>query len=176
MAIPFHDRRTGQVLYHGTNVSFKPGDVIKPQATGTLHEAIQRGSGDWTVSEADRKTPMAFATPDLKDARFYANQTSFPDVIKRRQSKSRTPKVYHVEPINPKSIITGGKEVASPEGFRVLGVAEKGPASRPMTKAEQNELKRKRRRPHSVPPVTGLPVKRPEQSQLESVEDIVKNK
>jgi hypothetical protein len=171
-----HPENIGQQfeLFHGTNVNLKPGEVITPQSTGTLKEAISRGSYGWRNSDADKNTPMAFATPHIDEARHYAAQTTSPDVLKRRRSKSRTPKIYRVEPVNPSSVVESGNEVASSEGFRVLGVAEKGPAARPLTKSERNQLTKKRRRPYSVPPVTGLPQTAPKPAEWESVDDIIK--
>ena len=165
-----------QFLYHGTNVSFKPGDIITPQSTGTLKEAIDRGSYGWKQSDADKSTPMAFASSDLEEARHYAAQTTSPDVLKRRQRKSRTPKIYEVEPVNPKSVLSSGKESASPDGFKVVRIAEKGPAARPMTREERNQLNKKRRRPFSVPSVTGLPEKQSEPIEHESIDNIIKGK
>ena len=172
MAIPFHDKRTGEILYHGTNAPLKVGDVIEPKESGTVQNAIKRGSTGWSKADVDKHTPMAFATPNAGEAQFYANQTAKPEADSRRTSKARKPRVYTVEPVNHESVIRmpGGspinKEAASPHGFKVTGVAHEGEAHPALNKEQKNNLQRKRRRPVSVPRVTGLP-KKPESTSTD---------
>ena len=172
-----------QFLYHGTNAPLKAGDVVSPQPTGTIKEAISRGSTSWKLAKVDHTVPMAFATSDLDEARHYAAQTATPDVLRRRKSTSRTPRIYQVEPIDHKSVINypgsekgGVSEVASPKGFRVVKMVEKGTPAPARTRQQKNELQKKRRRPHSVPPVTGLPKKPSAPVEYESIESIIKGK
>lgn len=107
MAIPFHDRRTGEVLYHGTTHPFNAGDMVTPQ-------------GD---------EPYAFATPDLSyatershEAHTYAwNQKSregghhYPE-----WKESNPPRVFEVEPSSDMFFHPDNPDAAvTRTGFRV---------------------------------------------------------
>jgi hypothetical protein len=118
MAIPFHDRRTGQILYHGTVHPFEVGDLVTPQ------------KGD----------PHAYATPSLEYATTHAKK-SLDSYWRKAKSenpsyntpfgkqyyeweKENPPKVFQVEPVGEVEDTnnTGGDKnnVMSSEGFRVV--------------------------------------------------------
>lgn len=100
MAIPFHDRRSGEILYHGTNVDLTPGSVVEPREVSTQN--LSKGQ------------PKAYATTDLNVARKFA-------FIKDKLNM----KVYHVEPVDPKEQFETNqdgshKAVISKKGFKVV--------------------------------------------------------
>lgn len=184
MAIPFHDRRNSEVLYHGTNARLKVGDVVTPQPTGTIKEAIERGSSAWSkVEGVPHDVPMSFATEGLHFARHYADQAAVPSVTGRRQSKGRTPRVYTVEPVNPSNVIRneGNQEVASTEGFKVTGLAWKDAAKPALTPEQRKNVRqgrnnfRKGNFNTGVDPSSARKIasSKPETIKLPSVEDII---
>lgn len=82
MAIPFHDRRTGEVFYHGTNVELKPGDVIKPAAE--LGSAISH----YTAEVYKDHPEYAYATPHEEMAHGFASRAV--------ERQGGAPRVYKV--------------------------------------------------------------------------------
>lgn len=81
MAIPFHDRRTGEVLYHGTAHPFQPGDIIEPFDTK-----------NWEHSSGKH----VYTTSHLETAEAYAKQAAYKAGM---VTKKFEPKVFEVEPV-----------------------------------------------------------------------------
>lgn len=109
MAIPFHDRRTGEILYHGTNVELHPGDVIKP--------TIELGSnrhGDLPFGPQRPAAYFAHATPGehAGAANMYATSAA--------NKRGGNPRVYEVTPLNESDVETWHRTRVSPSGFRVV--------------------------------------------------------
>jgi hypothetical protein len=119
MAIPFHDRRTGQVLYHGTTAELSPGDVIKP--------AVEVGTHNWKKDDK-----VSYATNDLGAATFFANEAA--NNASEAAQKFIPKKIYKVSPVSDKDLATRPMrdmkayavgedtplELSSPKGFHVI--------------------------------------------------------
>ena len=117
MAIPFHDRRSGEILYHGTVHPFEPGDVITPKekgghayATPDIDYALRRAKESVNFSWEDaKKVNPTWNTPGGKQYDEYKAETP--------------PKVFEVRPIGTPEA-TGDFEdegnVKSKLGFTVV--------------------------------------------------------
>ncbi len=107
MAIPFHDRRTGQVLYHGTNAELSPGDVIRP----AIDIFKTRGGARMT-------TPNSFG-------HWYAHASTVSGVADEyarmaAEAGGGKPRVYVVSPLDHEDVQEGhGHSVTSMFGFKV---------------------------------------------------------
>jgi len=107
-----------ETLFHGTGYKFKKGEVILPAAQGE----VERNWGAKSKNDPN----YAYATDDLEQAKYFASVASL-------LGEGRRPRVYQVEPVNPKTAgwrekrFAGGKggsssfrEHASSEGYRVI--------------------------------------------------------
>ena len=107
MAIPFHDRRTGQVLYHGTNAELSPGDVIKPAV-----DVWKKRGGERLSEPNDFGHWSAHASPVSGVADEYARMAA--------EAGGGKPRVYVVSPVDHEEVQEGhGISVASTLGFKV---------------------------------------------------------
>lgn len=118
MAIPFHDRRTGEVIYHGTSSVLSPGDVVVPGA--------KSGKTNWVKDDS-----VAYATNDLGAATYFANESANNE--SEALQKRVEPKIYRVSPVDAsdtssrtmrdmRSYAAGDEtpvEVSSKSGFKV---------------------------------------------------------
>lgn len=128
MPIPFHDRRTGEVLYHGTNAALSAGDVILPakQLGESRLGPVPFGPASWSASHAH-------ATPDAHVADMFAGMAS--------RRKGGTPSVYQVAPINENDVEHGhGVSAVSPTGFKVVKKVQHDP-SQGVWKISNNRIK-----------------------------------
>lgn len=107
-----------EILFHGTGYKFKKGDVILPASQAKV-------STNWGAKSKNDPN-YAYATDDIEQAKYFAATASLFD-------KSRHPRVYQVEPVNPDTAgwrekkFAGGRggsqsfrEHASSEGYRVV--------------------------------------------------------
>lgn len=108
MAIPFNDRRTGEILYHGTNADLSVGDVIKPatEVGASRHGELPFGPAKWGHS-------YAHASTDSHMSDMFATSAVF------RQGGN--PRVYKVAPVNPDDVEVVGLTRVSSSGFKVVG-------------------------------------------------------
>lgn len=78
------------LLFHGTDVEFKPGDTVLPaQKAGVRPVWASQGI----------KGEVAYATPDPESAQFFAN-----DASRINRNSHDHPRVYEVEPIEPSDV------------------------------------------------------------------------
>lgn len=91
MTIPFHDRRTGQVLYHGTTADLKPGDIVKP--------GIEIGH------ESERE--QAYASPSFPSAYRLAHDQNY--WLWQKLGDADSPmRMFRVKPVDPDEIEVSG--------------------------------------------------------------------
>lgn len=107
MAIPFNDRRTGEILYHGTNADLSVGDVIKPatEVGYSRRREIPFGPATWFHAHAH-------ASPESHAADMFATSAV--------NYRGGTPKVYEVTPVNPDDVKVQGRTRISASGFKVV--------------------------------------------------------
>jgi len=109
-------------FWHGTHVSFKPGDIITPRDS-------RDGASNFEVSDPNDKTGWnagnrAYATDSVEIAEWYAQ---------RAAKKHGEGRVYKVEPVDPSDLeedkYGGGFDkpaYQSPSGFRVVSEHRSG--------------------------------------------------
>jgi hypothetical protein len=106
-----------QFLYHGTNLHFEPGDVVRPRAeTGANPNFDPEDDG---FNQGDR----AYASTHPASAHFYAVNAT-----QRAGQSYDDNRIYQVEPVDPSDVelddegsIIMGKAFSSKSGFRVVG-------------------------------------------------------
>jgi hypothetical protein len=125
MAIPFHDRRSGQIFYHGTSANLSTGDVIVPG------EKLGKNRSGEPLAFGPQKmgVEVASAAPAEHEdlAHYYASDAA--------NLTGGTPRVYKVVPADPKEEVqTRGRTVVSKAGFKVVGEIPHNPSQKTWSK------------------------------------------